>query len=326
MLVFSIIIPVYNAEKTLEKCLDSISAQTFVDYEVILIDDGSTDKSLSICKKYEMQDPRYRVLHQFNRGSSVAKNIGLDMAIGKWICFIDSDDSIEASYLQDIFDAIQKYNADVVFIGHHKIYEDGKKVVYIPSEVLDTNLNTLFELSEQDMFGYTWIKAFRRDAVKNIRFDSTLNLFEDEVFACQVLPNCTRIGVVRKPIYNYNVGNGNSLIGRTHEDYCLKCDKVYKAWKTMIPDSSNMYNFMTKKSNKFVSRCYYYAFERQIDIKTYFSQLKRTTFFQEHTENICFDDAVRKSDYKKLQLEKMKYQVKLHVSALMQKVVDFKNL
>lgn len=323
MVDFSIIIPVYNAEKTLEKCLKSIDAQTFLNYEVILIDDGSTDHSLSICKRYEMQNQKYRVVHQLNTGPSAARNVGLDMAIGKWFCFVDSDDSIEKTYLQDIFDVVQKYDADVVFFGHHKVYKNEKKEIYIPCELSDTNIKTILELSEQDMFGYTWIKAFRRKSVKEIRFDKNLNLFEDEVFTCQAMPNCKKIAVLKKPIYNYYVGDGSSLIGRTYEDYCLKCDKVYTAWKSLIADDKETEHLVIKKANVFVSRCYYYAFERQVNLQTYFSQLKGTTFFQEHTENFRFDDSVRNCDYKKMRLEKMKYQTKVRISALIHRKRTF---
>ena len=317
MIDFSIIIPVYNAEKTLERCLDSVDSQTFLNYEVIVVDDGSTDRSLSICKQYEMQNQRYHVVHQLNSGPSTARNMGLNMAIGKWICFIDSDDFVEESYLQDIFDTEQKSDADVVFVGYNKVYENGKKEVCFPYEFSDANFETFFELSEQDMFGYTWVKAFRREVIKDIKFNSDLNLFEDEVFTCQVIPNCKRISIVKKPIYNYNVGDGSSLIGRTHEDYCLKCDMVYNAWKHMLGGSQEIQYLMLKKANEFVSRCYYYAFERQVDIQTFFSQLKRTAFFLEHTDIICLDDAVRNSNYKKLYFEKIKYQMKVKLSLIL---------
>ena len=286
MVDFSIIVPVYNAEKTLRKCLDSICEQTFESYEVILIDDGSTDQSLSICKRYEIQNKRFRVHHQNNAGPSAARNAGLDIAEGKWICFVVSDDCIEASYLQEIWDAAQNYYADVVFIGHNKVNENGTKEAFFPGEVMETNIKTALALSEHDMFGYTWIKAFRRDLIKKIRFDASLNLFEDEVFTCQVLPYCRRIGVVNKPIYNYNIGDGSSLIGRTHQDYCLKCDKVYQAWKLMLDGCQEKANILAKKANSFVSRCYYYAFERKVNIQSYFSHLRETSFFKEHTDKI----------------------------------------
>lgn len=317
MVDFSIIIPIYNAEKSLEKCLDSVNAQTFENYEVILIDDGSTDQSLSICKRYAIQNKRFRVHHQNNAGPSAARNAGLDIAAGKWICFVDSDDCIEANYLQEIWDAAQNYDADVIFIGHNKVNENGTKEVFLPGEVLETNIKTALAFSEHDMFGYTWIKAFHRDSIKEIRFNASLNLFEDEVFTCQVLPYCRRIGVVNKPIYNYNTGDGSSLIGRTHQDYCLKCDKVYQAWKVMLGGCQEKANIMAKKASSFVSRCYYYAFERKVNIQSYFSQLKDTTFFKEHTEKNKFDEAVWNGDYKKLRFEKMKYQTKVRISAIL---------
>ena len=317
MLKFSIIIPVYNAEKTLEKCLDSICKQTFSDYEVILIDDGSTDQSLNICKKYEEQNPKICVHHQQNRGPSEARNVGLELAAGNWICFIDSDDFVEESYLQDISDAAQEFDADVIFIGYSKISENGEKDSFFPGEVAENNIKTILMLSEIDMFGYTWIKTFRRDCIKESRFDSSLNLFEDEVFTCQVLPNCNRIGVVNKPIYNYIIGDGSSLIRRTHEDYCLKCDKVYRAWKVLLEECTKSEKVLTKKANSFVSRCYYYAFERQVNMKNYFSQLKETAFFKEHTKISELDESVRNSEYTKLKFEKLKYQTKVCVSAIL---------
>lgn len=317
MVDFSIIIPIYNAEKTLRKCLDSICEQTFENYEVILIDDGSTDQSLSICQRYEIQNKKFRVHHQNNAGPSAARNAGLDKAEGKWICFVDSDDCIDASYLQDIWDVAQNYDADIVFIGHNKVNESGMKEAFLPGEVMETNIKTALALSEHDMFGYTWIKAFCRDSIKEIRFDASLNLFEDEVFTCQVLPNCRHIGVVNKPIYNYNVGDGSSLIGRTHQDYCLKCDKVYQAWKVMLSGCQESAHILARKANSFVSRCYYYAFERQVSIQRYFSQLKNSTFFKEHTEKNRFDEAVRNDDYKKLRFEKIKYQIKVRISAIL---------
>lgn len=194
MLDFSIIIPVYNAEKTLDRCLESILLQNFSNYEVILIDDGSLDHSLNICKKYELLDKRYRVIHQTNRGASVARNVGLTIAQGQWICFIDSDDTIVSTYLQEIFNMVYNSEMDVVFIGYDKVYKNGKKESFVPNLECNSRIPMLMELSDKDMFGYTWIKSFRREVIKKVRFNPELNLFEDEVFTCQVLKNCEKIG------------------------------------------------------------------------------------------------------------------------------------
>ena len=99
----SIIIPVYNSEKALRRCLDSILAQTMTDYECLLIDDGSTDSSGRICDEYAAKDERFRVFHKENGGVSSARNVGLDNAKGEWITFVDSDDSVEESFLESLY-------------------------------------------------------------------------------------------------------------------------------------------------------------------------------------------------------------------------------
>ena len=315
MVEFSIIIPVYNAEKTLERCLESIRGQCFSNYEVILIDDGSSDNSFKICTQYAEKDCRYFVVHQENRGPSAARNIGVDIAKGKWICFVDSDDSISYDYLQTIFDVVQKEEAEAIFLGYYKVSENGEKEECIPINAYDNDkVKTLMALSENDMFGYTWIKCLKKEIIRDVRFDETLNLFEDEIFTCYIMQNCKKINVIKKAIYNYFLGNANSLIGRTHEDYCLKCDRVYRAWDKMLEGYSGKRSFMNHKANSFVSRSYYYAFERKIDIRYYFGQLKDTMYFENHTNQNVLDEFVKKGNYLKLYFAKMKYRIKIDIA------------
>ena len=118
---FSVIVPVYNAEKTLRRCLDSILRQTFSDYEVILVDDGSKDSSLDICKSYCAKDKRFSVLHQENSGVSKARNRGLDSAKGNYICFVDSDDTITSDYLEQVNNAATAQKTDAIFIGYREV-------------------------------------------------------------------------------------------------------------------------------------------------------------------------------------------------------------
>lgn len=111
--IISIIIPVYNAEKTLSRCVNSILNQTFQDWELLLIDDGSTDRSGELCDEYASKDQRIKVFHKTNGGVSSARNIGLDYAKGEWITFIDSDDYI----YDNIFDLIPSYNEDLLIFN-----------------------------------------------------------------------------------------------------------------------------------------------------------------------------------------------------------------
>ena len=120
----SIIVPVYNVDQYLENCIESILNQTFKDYELILIDDGSTDKSGEICDKYEKKDNRIKVIHKYNGGLSSARNAGLDLACGKYIGFVDSDDSIHPEMYEILYDLQQIYNADISVCSFKKVYEN----------------------------------------------------------------------------------------------------------------------------------------------------------------------------------------------------------
>ena len=122
---FSIIIPIYNASATLPRCLKSVTAQSFSDYEVLLVDDGSTDASASVCRSLCGGDARFRYLHQENQGPSAARNAGLDLARGQWICFVDSDDAVAPDYLSALYERIEREGCDCVFMGYRRISADG---------------------------------------------------------------------------------------------------------------------------------------------------------------------------------------------------------
>ena len=116
----SVIMPVYNAQKYLEESLNSILCQTFDDFELIIIDDGSTDNSYEICERYKEKDERIIVIHQINQGPSVARNIGIKKAIGKYIVFCDSDDILDKNALSLLYNAMEKYNADLAICGYSR--------------------------------------------------------------------------------------------------------------------------------------------------------------------------------------------------------------
>ena len=132
----SVIVPVYNEEKYLRRCIDSILAQTFTDFELLLIDDGSKDKSGEICDEYAEKDLRVRAFHKLNGGVSSARNIGLDKARGEWICFVDSDD-----YVNNIF--LEKWQlqstVDLIIQGYWNVVNDGKNKEKVPMEAICGN-------------------------------------------------------------------------------------------------------------------------------------------------------------------------------------------
>lgn len=322
MPVFSIVIPVYNAESTLAKCLDSLKAQTFHDFQAIMVENGSKDCSAEICREYAKADARFELFSMSeNRGPSGARNTGLDYANGQYIAFVDSDDYVVPEYLHELHTAFTENDADVVFMGYRAVTaqgEDRGEHIPIVAENSD-NYDKILSLSKQDMFGYTWIKAFRAEIVGSHRFPENLNLFEDEVLACRVLPDCRRVEVIAKPLYNYVVGNAGSLVGRTHQDYCQKCDAVYMAWKELLEKYPQKSQVLTEKANAFVNRCMYYGFERDVTAESFWRALSGCTFFKENENGSDFCFFVENRYYKKLSLMRFKYRTKTVITRLLKR-------
>ena len=150
----SVIVPVYNTEQYLHRCIDSILAQTYTDFELLLIDDGSKDNSGKICNEYAAKDSRVRVFHKENGGVSSARNIGLDNAKGGWISFVDSDDWISTEYLENLFNAVDNTVDLVVAYAHLVDYQEPDKFEF-PDYLIDiNNIDILFEKNDDFLAGY----------------------------------------------------------------------------------------------------------------------------------------------------------------------------
>lgn len=181
----SVIVPVYNAEKYIRRCVDSIIAQTFTDFELLLIDDGSTDRSGKICDEYAENDKRVRVFHKENGGVSSARNIGLDNAEGHLICFCDSDDWVSKEWLQYF---ITEKDFDIIIQGYAYEKTCDNKVYYSKLSNLAGNKNDLdimlMNCFSANNLGYLWCRAFKHSIIKkySIRFNNEYILKEDECF------------------------------------------------------------------------------------------------------------------------------------------------
>lgn len=316
MPMFSVIIPVYNAEKTLNRCLDSVMNQTFSAFEVLMIDDGSTDSSYQICQEYSTKDERFITYHQENKGPSSARNFGLDRAKGEWICFVDSDDMISQHYFEKVHKKQNSNITDAVYIGYKKINSYLEESITIDeyNGVIDDLI--LNQLVDNHLFGYTWSKLFRKNVIDSNRFDESLCLFEDEVFACSVLKNCNYIQVIEEALYYYCVGDLNSLSGKTYQDYCKRCDKLYLSWRDFATSklSDNAQFILKKKSNQLVNQCMYYGLERNVDFNLFIKSLSECAFFKEHNSWSKFDKCVEKRNYVRLNVERVKYRLKVNLS------------
>ena len=186
MSLISIIVPVYNAEKTLNRCVDSILNQTIQDWELLLIDDGSTDRSGELCDKYAAKDQRIKVVHKKNGGVSSARNLGLDHAKGEWITFCDSDDFVYPNWLKNYVDNISE-GIDLVC----QAFECDKTLVYKFKDKRHFGLtykgsvqNAILLLDKDYIVGYLWVKLFKRSILESnkLRFDTRFNFWEDQEF------------------------------------------------------------------------------------------------------------------------------------------------
>ena len=206
----SIIIPVYNTEQYLPRCIDSILSQSFTDYELLLIDDGSTDGSNALCDAYAEKDNRIRVFHKENGGVSSARNLGLKEAKGEWICFVDSDDELQPAGLQTMVDGISN-EVDMVMAGYYELEGDSLQTdttFFGGSGIIDQNKALLMMYPSADMpyMGYPWGKLYKRNLVleRNISFNEHIRIKEDTLFVVEYLCGIQKqVCYISTPVYKY---------------------------------------------------------------------------------------------------------------------------
>jgi glycosyltransferase involved in cell wall biosynthesis len=212
--LISIIVPVYNVEKYLKECLDSILAQKYKNFEVILIDDGSEDNSGLICDEYSQKDNRISVIHQVNQGVASARNVGLDRAYGEYICFVDSDDKISACYLEDFVSAMESSNADIAICNF-----DSARVICNDEE------NDYYEFSGKELRQFLfddlshkyvevvvlWNKIYKAESLKKYRFENG-KIHEDEFMINNLLYDINKAVYIPSKNYFYT-DNAKGITG-----------------------------------------------------------------------------------------------------------------
>lgn len=215
MELISVIVPVYNVEDYLEKCLDSIINQTYKNLEIILIDDGSTDSSSRICDAYAERDGRIKVIHRKNGGPSEARNDGIAAATGDYIMFVDSDDYMDTDTAQFLIDNAKKHDADISICGFRYADTDGntreQDTATVNEGVVTAKEFWHFFYSDARIFYVTiWAKLFRRSLWHDLYFP-TGKLHEDEFVTHSLVANSKRIAISKKPMYYY-VQRGGSIM------------------------------------------------------------------------------------------------------------------
>lgn len=209
----SIIIPVFNTENKLKDCLESVRSQSYENFEAILIDDGSTDKSGEICDYYSSIDSRFKVIHCINSGVSKARNIGISLCRGDYIIFVDSDDKVKSNMLKDMVENIDEYNSDVVITGITFVEKETitKEIIPKVNGKLGLDIWEYICKDKTGMFGYIPNKLYKSSIIKenNIRFDENKKIQEDLDFALTVYSYCNSFYLIDRSYYIYNYESKN---------------------------------------------------------------------------------------------------------------------
>lgn len=207
MPLISVIVPIYKVEKYIDRCVDSILAQSFADFELILVDDGSPDKCPQICDEYAKKDSRIRVIHKENGGLSDARNAGIDIAEGEWLAFIDSDDYVHEDYLKSMYNAAIENNADLAVCDFVRVNDDEEVIEdeHRFDELVTEDKNAMFEhLYSNWRIRPAWNKLYRKEIFSELRF-AFGKIHEDEFAIHHVLWNCGKLAVIKDGLYYYRI-------------------------------------------------------------------------------------------------------------------------
>jgi len=270
----SIIVPVYNAANTLNRCISSILKQSLDNYELILINDGSKDESLKICLEYAEKDPRIKVFDKKNGGPSAARNMGIDKASFNLIVFVDSDDYLETGFLENLL--YDSEDVDLVVSGINKIKKNQHDTSFnFPDKFVDVKDKKVY-LEDYPLadYGYPFSKLFKKDLLDrhNIRFIADIHMFEDVLFLFTYIKYCDRIKLNDKALYNYVIAEGGSLSTKVNSfqseylGFITFYTQITKDFKITIPELTDEYPKLgyrlTRLMNRSISTLYIKGYSR----------------------------------------------------------------
>lgn len=201
----SITVPIYNAEKELPRCINSLIKQTLQDIEIILVDDGSSDSSGHVCDEYAQKDPRIKVFHKVNGGSAEARQLGLANSLGEYYTVCDADDWVEPSMYEELYNRGIKDKADIVLSNHYINYPNGKQIGSPTYEYINQD-KYILDIMYHKASANTWNKLFKMSTIRDhdIIYEKDINLGEDALFLYKLLLHPLKISTINKPFYHYH--------------------------------------------------------------------------------------------------------------------------
>lgn len=259
----SILIPIYNVEKYLKDCLISVKNQTYKNFEVICINDGSTDSCEKIFYETVSDDPRFKLYSQKNGGISRVRNVGLKLASGDLITFIDSDDTVEKDYIKELVKGIVEYGCDISICGHNMIFPSFTLPIFFPiKKIMKQKTALSFLMSDMIIMNYSWGKCYKKELWKGITFPEN-RIYEDVETICQIFLKAEKLYISNRLLYNYGIRSGsisqqknkgrNRELKRAYTNQMNIVTKKYPALKVfsycnfLKADLMNLYDVITTK-------------------------------------------------------------------------------
>ena len=319
--MISVIVPVYNVEKYLERCVKSIAAQTYKDLEILLIDDGSTDKSGKMCDDFQQTDSRIKAFHKQNGGLSDARNYGIEHSAGEFISFVDSDDYIDEKMLETLHRLITENDADLAVCPAMDVFE-GKEVTQV-KEIKEFNLNKVESykyMLRGDGIPSACNKLYKRQTVGNVRFPVG-KLYEDGFFTPQILKRVEKTAVTSKPMYYY-FRRADSITTKPFRkgdlDVIEAYDKCVKQVKELCPEALPYAEFRYRNA-------YFNVLDKMLmrdDCKEIPEYKQVVKYLKKHTVQIVKDPGFGKM--RKIAAVALKFSVPLYKKILLTKQKIYK--
>lgn len=270
----SVIVPVYNVEQYVGECIESILNQSFYDIELILINDGSKDNSGFICDEYAKKDNRIKVIHKKNEGVSIARNIGIKNASGKYIAFVDSDDLVDKEIYTTMLQAIEESGSDLVMCRYEKVYSDRNNELAIEplreglydkeqifnNLILDMIGNDPLDMSKPLIMGSTCRCLYKKDIIDKYKIEfPVIKIAEDMLFHLYYLMSCKKVYVVNKALYYYRYNELSAT-----NNYINNLWEILMNQLELVEDGLNKFNLLNSKSKErleintfyFISWCF----------------------------------------------------------------------
>lgn len=245
----SIIVPVFNVEAYIDRCIKSLVEQKYRELQIILVNDGSKDGSLEICELWAKRDARIQIINQDNSGVSVARNRGLDIAQGEWVCFVDGDDYLSTNMISTMIDSIKRQNLDMLMCGYTTNNDEALTVKHFfigDQRFSEKNYGDLIrmcvgiDLTRQGKLtniGVPWAKLYRKSFISKheLRFDPELRRMQDMIFTIQVLCRNPRVAYIDQPLYYYCM-RMDSAIHKYTANYHVTANRILSTLESVLSD------------------------------------------------------------------------------------------